>query len=178
MAFAPTRDLAALFDQVQLSIPFLREVNGDGIEGAHAQGPVEPGMLGMTIVGEQSGMWSVESGYRAARAIPDSATALIAANDEMALGAMAARWESGRSVPGDVSVTGFDDVRLAPYARPGLTTIHIDYKASGQLAFQRLLEMVAPEAADRRPCSDRPAPSRDPRFHRSCPGMMASRRTG
>ena len=66
---------------------------------------------GMRIVGAEAGDWSVASGYEAAAAIPAAATAVIAANDEMALGAVAAMWENGRSVPGDLSVTGFDDTR-------------------------------------------------------------------
>lgn len=191
MAFAPTHVLADLFDRVELPVPLLREVNGDGIEGEHAQGLVDPGMLivvdhlrdmghrdvfvingpegwyssakrrraveercaahGMRIVGAETGDWSVGSGYEAAAAIPAAATAVIAANDEMALGALAAVWEHGRSVPGELSVTGFDDIRIAPYARPGLTTIHVDFRASGQLAIQRLLQMIAPEVAERRP---------------------------
>jgi DNA-binding LacI/PurR family transcriptional regulator len=106
---------------------------------------------GMRIVGAEAGDWSVASGYAAAAAIPAAATAVIAANDEMALGALAAVWENGRSVPGELSVTGFDDMRIAPYARPGLTTIHVDFRASGQLAIQRLLQMIAPEVAERRP---------------------------
>ena len=58
-------------------------------------------------------------------------TAVFAANDLSAIGAINAIAASGRSVPGDVSVVGFDDLRLAPYTSPPLTTVR---QPAGEIA--------------------------------------------
>lgn len=50
-------------------------------------------------------------------------TALQAASDEIAMGALAALRDHGRSVPGDVSIIGFGDVQMGAYLRPSLTTL-------------------------------------------------------
>lgn len=78
------------------------------------------------------GDWSAASGFRAAKELPDAATAVFAANDQMALGALRAIAEAGRDVPGDVAVAGFDDVTDAANYRPPLTTIRQDFDALGE----------------------------------------------
>jgi DNA-binding LacI/PurR family transcriptional regulator/beta-phosphoglucomutase-like phosphatase (HAD superfamily) len=65
-------------------------------------------------------------------------TAVFAYNDLMAIGAMRAIRRSGRHVPGDLSVVGFDDVRLAAYVDPPLTTIAQSTAEMGRWAFERL----------------------------------------
>jgi DNA-binding LacI/PurR family transcriptional regulator len=90
------------------------------------------------------GDWTSESGYRAGLALagrPD-VTAVFAGNDQMALGVMRAMHESGRSVPGDVSVVGFDDMEEARSFWPPLTTIRQDFASVGRLSFQKLLGNV------------------------------------
>jgi DNA-binding LacI/PurR family transcriptional regulator len=72
------------------------------------------------------GDWSPESGYEIGRAIaadPD-VTAVFVANDQMALGLLRALQESGRRVPDDISVVGFDDMPESANFQPPLTTIH------------------------------------------------------
>jgi len=93
--------------------------------------------------------WTVESGYRAGLRIAEdpAITAVLAANDSMALGIMKALSERGRSVPGDVSVVGFDDMSEAAYFQPGLTTIRLDFDQVGRLAVDRLLQLIGGEAA-------------------------------
>jgi DNA-binding LacI/PurR family transcriptional regulator len=94
------------------------------------------------------GDWTAESGYRHGLMLgrsPDI-TAIFAANDQMALGAMRALHELGRDIPGDVSVVGFDDMEEARSFWPPLTTIHQDFAAVGRLSIQKLLDKVA--AAD------------------------------
>ena len=105
----------------------------------------EASKLGMAITGVQHGDWSAASGFTIARNEPfnDGTTAIIAANDEMAMGALAALDKRGIHVPGDMSVTGYDDVRGAPYFKPALTSIHVDFKAKGELAIARLLALIA-----------------------------------
>jgi LacI family transcriptional regulator len=71
---------------------------------------------------------TLEGGRRAARALLERAprlTALICVNDVMAVGTLRELRAQGRRVPEDVSVTGFDNITLAQFAIPSLTTVHI-----------------------------------------------------
>ena len=75
-------------------------------------------------------------------AAPNPPTALFALHDEMALVAIRALFEMGLSVPGDVSVVGFNDSgTLAAYFQPALTTVRNPSAALGTLAVHSLLEM-------------------------------------
>ena len=66
---------------------------------------------------------TIEAGYRAASAALDfEPTAIMAYNDLAALGVIARLREIGFKVPNDISVTGFDDIEMARYVRPTLTT--------------------------------------------------------
>lgn len=68
-----------------------------------------------------------QAGYDAVRRALEEKkrfTAVFAFSDELAVGAMAALYDAGLSVPGDVSVLGYDDLDIAFRVRPGLTTIH------------------------------------------------------
>lgn len=69
-------------------------------------------------------------------------TAVFAASDTLALGAMAAVRESGLNIPGDISVVGFDDVEVSAYCNPPLTTIRVPAYEIGQLAMKILLQMI------------------------------------
>ncbi|MCS7283784.1 MAG: LacI family transcriptional regulator, partial [Anaerolineae bacterium] len=72
------------------------------------------------------GDWSAISGYRATSSLLEtgvSFTAIFAQNDQMAIGAIRALREAGLQVPRDVSVIGFDDIPLASYFDPPLTTL-------------------------------------------------------
>ena len=95
-----------------------------------------------------SGDWSAASGYEvtcralAQRGQRSEFTALIAANDQMAVGAMCALQETGRSVPGDVSVVGFDDLPESAYFNPPLTTVSQDFRALGAASLERLIELI------------------------------------
>lgn len=73
-----------------------------------------------------TGDFQHESGYRACEALlrlPDPPTAIFVCNDLMAVGALCAIHEAGLRVPDDVSVVGFDDVPLASFTVPRLTTV-------------------------------------------------------
>jgi DNA-binding LacI/PurR family transcriptional regulator len=99
------------------------------------------------------GDWTTESGYRHGLTLGkrDDVTAIFAANDQMALGAMRALHELGRDIPGEVSVVGFDDMEEAHSFWPPLTTIHQDFTAVGKLSLQKLLHKVAnPDARNDR----------------------------
>ncbi|BDZ65339.1 LacI family DNA-binding transcriptional regulator [Agromyces mangrovi Wang et al. 2018] len=99
---------------------------------------------GITSLGQTEGDWSPASGYDAAQrvAVHTDATALVVANDQMALGAMLALEEAGKRVPDDVSVVGFDDIPEARFFRPPLTTVRQDFDLQGRIAFGRLLQLI------------------------------------
>ena len=86
------------------------------------------------------GDWSVAGGYRAGQRIAAAgeATAVFAANDEMAVGVLRALAEAGLAVPGDVSLVGFDDIPLSAYLVPPLTTVRQDLRAVGRRAVRTL----------------------------------------
>jgi len=90
-------------------------------------------------------------GYEAARqllTIPVRPTAIFVSGDSLAVGALKAAAELGLRVPDDVSVVGFDDIELASYTVPGLTTVHQPVAEMAHVALERLLEMIEqPEAA-------------------------------
>ena len=78
-----------------------------------------------TVV-EHAGDFSFDSGIAAGRkmlATDPALTAVFASNDDMAAGVLAAAWEIGRDVPGELSIVGYDDVPLASQLRPALTTV-------------------------------------------------------
>jgi DNA-binding LacI/PurR family transcriptional regulator len=91
-----------------------------------------------------AGDWSSESGYRAGREIAPNreVTAVFVANDQMALGVLQALQQSGRAVPSDVSIVGFDDVPEAAYFQPSLTTVRLDFTEVGRRCVERLLELI------------------------------------
>lgn len=110
--------------------------------------------LGLTtpVSYQQRGDFSEEGGWRATQALLAGSprpTAIFAANDMMALGAMRAIREQGLSVPHDIAVTGFDDIPTARYVSPPLTTVRVDVEALGARAATLLLETmraaIAPE---------------------------------
>ena len=67
-------------------------------------------------------------------------TALVCENDYMAIGALRALAAAGYSVPGDVSVTGFDDIAESAVTTPDLTTINVSTREIAQAAISRLLD--------------------------------------
>jgi DNA-binding LacI/PurR family transcriptional regulator len=95
------------------------------------------------------GNWTAESGYRHGLTLGQCAdvTAIFAANDEMALGAMRAMHELGRDVPADVSIVGFDDMDVAASFWPPLTTVRQDFATVGRLSIQQLLAKVSGTAS-------------------------------
>jgi DNA-binding LacI/PurR family transcriptional regulator len=86
-----------------------------------------------------------ELGYPYGKALMDRKipfTALFAYNDISALGAMRAFQEAGLRVPEDVSIIGFDDISIASYSVPSLTTIRQPLAKMGKIAAQTLLDRI------------------------------------
>ena len=101
-----------------------------------------PGTEWRTVANEDS----FAGGQNAARELLSSEfrpTALICVNDVMAFGVLREVREHGLRVPEDISVTGFDNIKLAEFSYPSLTTLHIPRDRIGHLAFG----MLVPESA-------------------------------
>lgn len=92
-----------------------------------------------------AGDWTSASGYRIGTAIAAAGapTAIFSANDQTALGLLAAFRDAGVSVPGDVSVVGFDDIPEAAYFPPPLTTLRQDFPALGRALMARVDDLLA-----------------------------------
>lgn len=91
------------------------------------------------------GNWSTPGGYQATRRLLEKGhrfSAVIAANDSMALGAYRALHQAGLSVPDQVSVVGFDDILEAAYFTPPLTTVSHDFIQLGALGFEYLMQLM------------------------------------
>lgn len=108
---------------------------------------------GFEVTEAVPGDWSSRAGYKAASAMPldRGITAVVAANDQTALGAIAGLETRGVRVPEDVSIVGFDDIPEAQFFRPALTSIWLDFDRQGRLAvdelFRRMPDAEAPEAS-------------------------------
>lgn len=74
-------------------------------------------------------------------------TAIFAGNDQMAIGVLSALAARGLSVPGDVSLVGFDDMAGADYLVPALTTVRQDFVTLGRLSIEVLLDLMGGGAA-------------------------------
>ncbi len=95
----------------------------------------------------QRGDFRAESGYEAARfflSLPAKVrpTAIFACNDLMAIGAMRAIGEAGLSIPDDIALVGFDDILLASYVIPPLTTVAQPTYEMGRIAGDLLLRRL------------------------------------
>ena len=92
-------------------------------------------------------------GYEQACKLLDSAsppTAIAASNDLTAFGAMSAALERGMVVGKDISVTGFDDIPMAEYSHPSLTTLHQPLYQIGGMVCEMLIQLIRGEALDDR----------------------------
>jgi DNA-binding LacI/PurR family transcriptional regulator len=90
------------------------------------------------------GDWSAQAGYDAGHVLADlpNVTAVFAANDNTALGLLRALSEHGRSVPGDISVVGFDDIAEAGFFTPPLTSVRQDFAEMGRRTVELLLRQI------------------------------------
>ncbi|MBI5474770.1 MAG: LacI family DNA-binding transcriptional regulator [Ignavibacteriae bacterium] len=94
---------------------------------------------------EIGGNFSESGGYDAAQkliAIAPRPTAIFACNDSMAIGAMSALRDAGVQIPEEVALAGFDDVPIAPYLTPALTSVHVGIHNLGVKAIETVLHAV------------------------------------
>ena len=104
-----------------------------------------------------SGDFHPGSGQAAANkllSMQDPPTAIFACNDMMAIGVLRAAMELGRRIPQDLALVGYDDIELASYTTPPLTTIQQPKKEMGITAFNYLLTASRPgNRLPKEPCS-------------------------
>src|SRR3974390_31250 len=102
------------------------------------------------------GTHTIEGGIAAFAKLQDAAsrpTAVLCSNDMTAMGVMRKAYEEGIHVPSDLSVIGFDDIRLAQFVLPALTTVQMSQSELARLAFNALLaelerETPSPKGAE------------------------------
>jgi DNA-binding LacI/PurR family transcriptional regulator len=99
---------------------------------------------GVVEVPYLEGDWSAASGYAAGRQLltDPTVTAVFAANDDMAVGLTRALIEQGRAVPDRISVVGFDDIPIAAYLNPPLTTVRQPFEFLAATALAALLRAI------------------------------------
>jgi DNA-binding LacI/PurR family transcriptional regulator len=93
------------------------------------------------------GDWTPRSGYELGQSLLQvrELTAVLVANDQMALGLLRRLHEAGREVPRDLSVVGFDDIPEAAYFTPPLTTVRQDFAELGRRCLRILLGRIEGE---------------------------------
>jgi LacI family transcriptional regulator len=106
------------------------------LDGMHANGlPVDEHLIVEAKFRQPSGRTGAHQLFDMA----DRPTAIVTCNDLLAFGAISAARERGLSVGSDVSITGFDDILLAEFASPPLTTIHLPGFQIGMLVAEKLV---------------------------------------
>ena len=144
-ARAMTRHLLALGRR---RIAFVRGPKGNADGQARLEGyraALKEGGVPADRTLELDGDFQQQSGYRAAQhllTMTPRPEALFAANDSMAIGAIGALREAGVRVPEDVAVAGFDDIPIARYIHPALSTVRVDIAKLGARAVKVLLHAV------------------------------------
>lgn len=124
-------------DRARLRVQGIREAVADrGLEASN-----------LTVI-ETS--YEIENGAKAFSDLMNAATpptAILCGNDVLAVGALRQAQKMGLDVPGDVSITGFDDIELARIVSPALTTVHVPHREMGHKAALQLIEMVENQTA-------------------------------
>jgi LacI family transcriptional regulator len=94
----------------------------------------------------EEGHWEISGALAATKRLLErrpNITAIFAQNDTMAIGVLSALRELGKRVPGDCAVIGCDDIDMAPYTVPPLSTIRVPFYETGAEAMRLLLNMIA-----------------------------------
>lgn len=104
----------------------------------------EASQFGLEIERYQ-GDFTIDSGHAAGHELlgrGDWPEAIFCANDQMAIGLIMAMNERGLKAPGDIAVAGFDDILIAQYMEPRLTTVGVSRLAWGSLAAEQLIDFL------------------------------------
>jgi LacI family transcriptional regulator len=129
-------------------IAFISEPSSDVVSMGRVQGYAQA-MAAAGLPADAETLVEVESshtgGYQGMQrllALPERPTAVFAFNDLIALGALHAIRQAGLSVPGDVSVVGYDNIDAAAYTSPPLTSVHFSKAEMGEQAARTVLELA------------------------------------
>ncbi len=125
------------------SIPSRLRFNGFYKAVTEFELPFEPQLI-------KVGDWGLESGFRLTKELldlPAPPTALLVMNDVMAVGALRAAAAAGVSVPGDLSLVGFDNREFSDYLQPRITTMDLPLHDMGYSAMKALVRIVNGEEA-------------------------------
>jgi LacI family transcriptional regulator len=117
-----------------------------GVRKAMRQAGIEPAKLKLV-----EAPYTYEDGSKAFEQLMSASprpTVVICGNDVIAVGAINRAKSLGLRVPQDVSITGFDDIDIAMFVEPALTTVHVPHRRMGETAAAQLLKMIAGEEAD------------------------------
>ena len=123
--------------------PFVH-ISEERLQGLQSAVQARSGVVHLSLV--QAADWRIESGYLATKHLLSRGsefTALFAAGDLLAIGAMRALREAGMRVPEHVSVIGLDDIEIAPYLEPPLTTVSQSIKMMAETGMRILLDIVS-----------------------------------
>ena len=109
--------------------------------------------LGLSPGPAVEGDWSAEGGYRAGKRLLETEfeqfTAIVAANDQLALGVLRALHEAGVHVPGQISLVGFDNIPESAFFDPPLTTVDHVFDAVARHSLEYLIEIIRDPALRR-----------------------------
>ena len=119
-------------------------------KAGHLAALTEAGLLGSPEL-MRAGEPAIHTGITAGGELldlPDRPTAIACFNDKIAVGVVQAAAARGLSVPGDLSVTGFDDSEISHASTPMLTTVRQPLREMGQIAVTMLLRLLDSQALD------------------------------
>ena len=91
------------------------------------------------LVQRRYGLAEAREGFRSLMAATPRPTAIVCGNDVLALGALLEAQKMGISVPGAVSIVGFDDLEMARHIQPALTTLHVPTEVLWRLVAERII---------------------------------------
>ena len=120
------------------------EITEQRIQG-YQQALTEYDLVYPHIISPASMQWDYQAGYDCMKRLLDSEsrpTAVFIAGDELAIGAYRALYETGLSIPDDMSIVGFDDIEVAAFATPPLTTIRQPFAELASHAVSLLFKII------------------------------------
>ncbi len=129
-----------------ISGPENSTITNDRLRGIKAA--LEEAGLAYNSANRMYGDYSIPSGAMAASdllSLPDAPTAIFCMNDEMAIGAISQAKKMGLNVPGDISITGFDDISFSEFCDPPLTTVSQPAEEFGSNAMEMLYDLINDE---------------------------------
>ncbi|CAN0603190.1 unnamed protein product [Ectocarpus sp. 12 AP-2014] len=112
----------------------------EGVKDAVLEAGLDPAKLRIVET-----LYEIESGAAAFEKLlsqPERPSVVICGNDVLGVGALGQAREMGMDVPGDVSITGFDDIELAKVATPALATVQVPHGKMGRTAARVLIDMI------------------------------------